>query len=122
MKITEFPQQIARAAMHVNELEALILKLRDEIAQLEGQAELIIAFETDLKNDNQRKARKFELLQGKTEYISARTNLIELSLQKSNALAELEQLRNEFSVAKILARTAIAEKLTSAEITELVGV
>ncbi len=44
-----------------------------------------------------------------------------LTADKANALAHLEYLRNQFSVAKLEARSAIAQQLTDFEARELVG-
>ena len=47
--------------------------------------------------------------------------LIRLSGEKANALAHLEYLRNQFSVAKLEARLAIVQQLNDFEARELVG-
>jgi hypothetical protein len=47
--------------------------------------------------------------------------LIQLTTEKANALAHLEYLRNQFSVAKLQARLTIAQQLTDFESRELVG-
>jgi uncharacterized small protein (DUF1192 family) len=119
--ISQYPAAIAQAAQAVNELEHQIGEARQHIARLEGNADLVVAFETNLKNDNQRKARRFEVLQAHPEYQHAMDALLRLSTEKSNALAHLEHLRNEFSVAKLEARLAIAQQLTGLETREFVG-
>ncbi|NJL22236.1 MAG: hypothetical protein HC895_17705, partial [Leptolyngbyaceae cyanobacterium SM1_3_5] len=82
---------------------------------------IIVAFESSLKNDNQRKARRFEILQENDDYQLLLNKLVMLTSQKSNGLSHLEYLRNQFSVAKLEARWAIAEKLVGLESRELVG-
>jgi uncharacterized small protein (DUF1192 family) len=119
--ISQYPAAIAQAAQAVNELEHQIGEARQHIARLEGNADLVVAFETNLKNDNQRKARRFEVLQVNPEYQHAMDALLRLSTEKSNALAHLEHLRNEFSVAKLETRLAIAQQLTGLETREFVG-
>lgn len=74
-----------------------------------------------MKNDNQRKARRFEVLLINQEYQKAVDTLMRLTADKANALAHLEYLRNQFSVAKLEARSAIAQQLTDFEARELVG-
>lgn len=87
----------------------------------EGNADRVAAFEPDLKNDSQRRARRFEVLLIDQEYQTALNTLIRLTAEKANALAHLEYLRNQFSVAKLEARSAIAQQLTDFESRELVG-
>lgn len=121
MKLSQYPALIDQAAQAVNDLDHKILDLRQDIAALEGKAEVIVAFEAALKNDNQRKARRFEILQENDEYQLLANKLVMLTSQKSNGLSHLEYLRNQFSVAKLEARWAIAEKLVGLESRELVG-
>lgn len=121
MKLSQYPALIDQAAQAVNDLDRQILDLRQDIAALEGKAEVIVAFESTLKNDNQRKARRFEILQENDEYQQLLNKLVMLTSQKSNGLSHLEYLRNQFSVAKLEARWAIAEKLVGLESRELVG-
>jgi hypothetical protein len=48
--------------------------------------------------------------------------MMRLSAEKANAVAHLEYLRNQFSVAKLETRLAIARQLAGSEALELVGV
>lgn len=119
--LSQYPAAIAQAAQAANELEHQIAEVRQHLARLEGNADMVVAFETSLKNDNQRKARRFEVLQINPEYQQAMDALMRLTTEKSNALARLEHLRNEFSVAKLEARLAIAQQLSGLESREFVG-
>ncbi|HEY9621243.1 MAG TPA: hypothetical protein V6C78_12785 [Crinalium sp.] len=121
MKLNEYPKAIAQAAQGINELDRQIAQLRQDIAHQEGRADLVVAFETTLKNDNQRRARRFEILDENPEYQALQFKLIHLATQKANAIAHLEYLRNQFSVARLEARSAIAEQLIGLETPELVG-
>lgn len=121
MKLSQYPALIDQAAQAVNDLDHKIAELRQDLAVLEGKAEVIVAFESSLKNDNQRKARRFEILQDDQEYLLLQHKLVRLLADKSNAIAHVEYLRNQFSVAKLEARWAIAEKLVGLESRELVG-
>ncbi|MER3434881.1 MAG: hypothetical protein C4288_16045 [Leptolyngbya sp. ERB_1_1] len=121
LRLDQYPTAIAQASQHVNELEQNIAEIRYHIARLEGNADMVVAFETALKNDNQRKARRFEVLQVNSEYQRAIDALNRATTEKANAFAHLERLRNEFSVAKLEARLAIAQQLSGLESRELVG-
>lgn len=121
LSLSQYPSAIVQAAQAVNEMEYQIAEVRQHIARLEGNADMVVAFETGLKNDNQRKARRFEVLQVNQEYQRAIDALNRLSTEKANAIARLEHLRNEFSVAKLEARLTIAQQLTGLESRELIG-
>jgi epoxyqueuosine reductase QueG len=121
LSLSQYPGAIAQAAQAANDIEHRLAEARLHIARLEGNADRIVAFEVNLKNDNQRKARRFEVLQMNSEYKHALDALNRLSTEKANALARLEHLRNEFSVAKLETQLAIAQQLTGLESRELVG-
>ena len=121
LTIAQYPNAIAQAAQAVNHLDYRLNRTKRRVEAIENAAETITAFEADLKNDSQRKAHKAGLLLANEEYQDALEVLTSLSQEKSNALAHLEQLRNEFSVAKLEVRMAIAQKLTGLEARELVG-
>jgi len=111
MNLSDYPPQIAQAAQLVNELDGTILQVRHHLHEYEGQAEAAVAFENDLKNENQRKARRFLLLQTNQEYQGFQQKLMQLTIAKANAMAELEKLRNGFSAAKLQARQQIVQQL-----------
>jgi len=121
LSLSQYPSAIAQAAQAANEMDYQIAEVRQHIARLEGSADMVVAFETGLKNDNQRKARRFEVLQVNHEYQRALDSLNRLTTEKANAIARLEHLRNEFSVAKLEARLTIAQQLIGLESRELVG-
>jgi hypothetical protein len=121
MQLSHYPSAIAQAAQRVNELDSQIMAVQQLINREEGNAERVSAFDPDLKNDTQRKARRFEMLLTNQEYQTAVNTLIRLTAEKANALAHLEYLRNQFSVAKLEARLEIAKQLTDFEARELVG-
>jgi hypothetical protein len=121
LSLGQYPGAIAQAAQVVNEIEHRLAEARLHLARLEGNADRIVAFEANLKNDNQRRARRFEVLQINSEYKHALDALNRTSTEKANALARLEHLRNEFSVAKLETQLAIAQQLIGLESRELVG-
>ncbi|ALF54232.1 hypothetical protein ACX27_17520 [Nostoc piscinale CENA21] len=112
---------MAQAAQRVNELDSQLMAVQQQINRFEGNADRAAAFDVDLKNDAQRKARRFEVLLLNHEYQKAVDTQIQLTVEKANAMAHLEYLRNQFSVAKLEARLAIAQQLTDYESRELVG-
>ncbi|MBA2747194.1 MAG: hypothetical protein H0U45_00295 [Tatlockia sp.] len=121
MELNHYPGAIAQAAQRVNELDSETMAVQQLLDRVEGNADSRSAFDIDLKNDLQRKARRFEVLLTDREYQTATNTLMRLSAEKANALAHLEYLRNQFSVAKLETRRAIAQQLTDFESRELVG-
>jgi len=121
LSLSQYPGAIAQAAQAVNDIEYQLNEARQHLARLEGNADRVVAFEVNLKNDNQRRARRFEVLQANLEYRHANDALNRLNTEKANATARLEHLRNEFSVAKLETRLAIVQKLIGIEARELVG-
>jgi phosphopantetheine adenylyltransferase len=119
--LAQYPAAIAQAAQAVNEIDHRISDVKQHLTKLDGNAEMVVAFDVTLKNDNQRKARRFEVLQVNPEFDKATKTLNRLTTDRANAMAMLEQLRNEFSVAKLEAQTNMTEKLVGTEYRELVG-
>lgn len=119
--LIHYPSAIAQAAQQVNQIHSHLMAVEQQISRFEGNADLVAAFDVDLKNDAQRKARRFEVLLINQEYQKAMDTQIRLIAEKANAVAHLEYLRNQFSVAKLEARLAIAQQLTDFESRELVG-
>ncbi|MBE9127902.1 MULTISPECIES: hypothetical protein [unclassified Coleofasciculus] len=119
MNLSQYPAAIAQATQAVNELDAQMRAVQLTIERLEASVDKQVAFESDLKNDAQRKARRFELLEVNLEYQHAFNTLMRLTVQKANALAHLDYMRNQFSVAKLEARLAIARQLGGSEVGDL---
>ncbi|AFZ14070.1 hypothetical protein Cri9333_3238 [Crinalium epipsammum PCC 9333] len=121
MKLSQYPAAIAQAAQAVNELDSQLAAVQLQINRIENNADKISAFEPHLKNDNQRKARRFEVLQVSLEYQQAINTMMRLTAEKANAMTHLEYLRNQFSVAKLEVRSAIARQLSGTDALELIG-
>jgi predicted RNase H-like nuclease (RuvC/YqgF family) len=121
MQLSHYPAAIAQATQRVNEIDSQLMAVQQQVNRFEGNADRVAAFEMDLKNDAQRKARRFEVLLVNLEYQKAIDMQIRLTTEKANALAHLEYMRSQFSVAKLEARLALAQQLTGLESRELVG-
>ncbi len=121
MQLSHYPAAIAQAAQRANEIDSQLMAVQHQVNRFEGNADRVAAFEMDLKNDAQRKARRFEVLLVNQEYQKAIDTQIRLTVDKANAIAHLEYLHNQFSVAKLEARLAIAQQLSDFESRELVG-
>ncbi len=120
-KLSDYPLAISQATQRITELDYELSAIRQLIDAFEGRTDLLVAADPKLKNSAQRKARRFELLQFNQEYQKAIDILTKLSVEKSSAIAHLEYLRNQFSVAKLEAQLAIAQQLSGLEARELIG-
>lgn len=121
LKLSDYPVAIARTSQAIAELDYELSALRQVMSAFECKADLIVGTDSNLKNDTQRKARRFELLQINQEYQKAQELSAELTTEKNNAVAHLEYLRNQFSVAKLEARLMIAQQLSGLEAREFAG-
>lgn len=121
LKLSHYPVAIAQAAQKVIELDYQLANVKEQMTIFEGQADLTVAGDQTLKNDAQRKAYRFELLQSNQEYQKAQEQFSRLTADKSNSVAHLEYIRNQFSVAKLEARLIIAQQISGLEARELVG-
>jgi hypothetical protein len=121
VQLSYYPTAIAQAAQRVNEIDSQLMAVQQQINRFEGNADRSAAFDMDLKNDAQRKSRRFEVLMVNQEYQQAIDMQMRFSIEKANAIAHLEYLRNQFSVAKLETRMAIAHQLSDFETRDLVG-
>jgi predicted GTPase len=122
LSLSQYPAAIAQAAQQVNAIEHQMSEVRQHLNRMESNAEMVVAFATNLKNDNQRKARRAEVLQANSEYEQSLKVMMHLTTDKANAIAYLEYLRNDFSVAKLETRQVISQQLLGLESRELVGI
>nr|WP_290224090.1 hypothetical protein [Trichocoleus desertorum] len=120
MNLQDYPQAIAQASTLVNDLEFQITQAKRIITSIEGRVDAQIAF-GDYKNDPQRKAVRFELLQSDPSYQEALHNLGQLIAAKAKAMVELELVRNQYSVAKIGARAAMVQQIAALDCAEFIG-
>lgn len=108
MQLDDYPKAIAQ-------LQAQILKLDQQIRTLNESAVVFlaaidrhIAFDVTLKNDNQRKAKRVELMETSPDYIEASLALKYAQDKRGELDIELQLLRNQFSLLKLDRRETIA--------------
>lgn len=122
MELNQYPSAIAAAAQAVNDLEFDITKVRRQIARIECRADAKVTTNPNLKSDLARQAERFYLLDVSSQYQELLDDLENLMHQRAAAMAELERARNEFSVAQIEARAAIAQQIAGLERVEFIGI
>lgn len=119
-KLAEYPGLIADTATELNEIDLQVRKLRIIQEGYEAIADGIAAADPTLKNEQQRKAFKHQYLQNQGDYQDAQAGIELLTRDRASLNTTLERLRNEFAVAKLEYRMAIATKLAAIEDKELV--
>jgi len=108
MQLEAYPTSIASSETILLGLKQQLQAQQDELDILTHQIESEIAFDANLKNDAQRKARRFELMQSE-QYVKSATEL--RNLQTAIAIAEIDtrSLLNQFTIAKLQFRHEIAQ-------------
>jgi hypothetical protein len=108
MKLSEYPEVIARLQYQILDLDQLIISLAESVKIFEAEIDKQIAFDSNLKNDAQRKARRIELQQTDGDYYTASRQLLETKSKRDLLQIQLELVKNQFSVLKLEKREAIA--------------
>jgi hypothetical protein len=113
--LKEYPSKIA-------EVETKILNLaqrscafgdrevniyKEQLSFMDADIEAEIASNKELKNEQQRKTKRLELKQ-EPDYLQVKAALTEATEKRDFELIQLNLLRNQFSVAKLETRQAIA--------------
>lgn len=116
------PAAIYAHSQRVNRCDDLIGELKQELVKMEVEVDMAIASDADLKNDNQRKAKRFSTLLEHDPYQLKLAELAQVTRDRADAMATLELHRNMFSVRKLEVRLAIASQLAGVESADLLGV
>lgn len=108
LKLEEYPNAIALAEKTLIERVGTIEILRLELKRLEHHLDAEIAFDEELKNDAQRKARKLQLL-ADSNYSDMESQLQTYLELRAFLESNVNKLKNEFTVFKLQLREKIAQ-------------
>jgi len=108
MNLNEYPQAIAKLQTQTTNFDLAIDQTQTVLKQIESEIDSTIAFDTTLKNDAQRKAKRSELLDEHPNYWEQQEILAQAKAKREAVFIELCLRRNEFSVLKLERREAIA--------------
>lgn len=122
LQLSAYPAAIEQNATRLASLDRQLAQTKQAMELAETRVSLAVAFDQELKNDTQRKARTANALLTDPSYQQLQTELLNLTATKAECQARLECLRNEMSIAKLELRQAIANQLTGIEAADLVGV
>jgi hypothetical protein len=107
MELFEFPSAIAQNEIALSSQKKEIQECQDILDALNNEIERQVAFDADLKNDPQRKVRRFDLMQSE-EYVKSATRLRNLQNGMTHVEIAARSLLNQFAVAKLEQREKIA--------------
>jgi multidrug resistance efflux pump len=106
MKLIDYPAAIAERQRDLLQADQRIRRLQDTLNRLTAEIDTAIAFDTELRNDAQRKAKRLELMSS-AEYRKAVATLQMAQDERAEIEIDLSLLRNQFSVLKLEKREAI---------------
>lgn len=109
MRLLDYPAAIAQKQRELLQVEQHIRRSQDILNRLTAEIDTNIAFDSELRNDAQRKAKRLELMKS-GEYRKAATQLQIVQDQHAEIEIDLTLLRNQFSVLKLELREAIASR------------
>jgi hypothetical protein len=109
MKLFDYPGAIAQQQRQLLQSDQHIRRLQDVLNHLTAEIDTAIAFDTDLKNDAQRKARRLEMM-ASSDYRKSLANLLMAQDKRTEIEIDLNLLRNQFSVLKLEMREAISRR------------
>ena len=109
MKLIDYPVAIAERQRQFLRSEQHIRRLQDILNRLTAEIDTEIAFDSELRNDAQRKAKRLEMM-ASPDYRRAVTNLLTAQDERAEIEIDLNLLRNQFSVLKLQLRDAIASR------------
>jgi hypothetical protein len=107
MKLSDYPSAIAQSAKNLLKAERSLKSSKTKVDEITSQIDAAIAFDPELKNDVQRKAKRTELLQAEC-YVDAFTEFRFRTEQLEDQQVEHQLLKDQFTVAKLESRQAIA--------------
>ncbi|MCU0568694.1 MAG: hypothetical protein MUF49_19115 [Oculatellaceae cyanobacterium Prado106] len=109
MKLIDYPTAIAHKQRELLQTEQQIRRLQDVVNHLTAGVDTAIAFDTELRNDAQRKARRLELM-ASPDYRRALNNLLMAQDRRTEIDIDLNLLRNQFSALKLEMRESITRR------------
>lgn len=107
LKLNQYPKAIACLEESLLQASLDIEIYSEQLSFMDADIEAAIASDSSLKNEQMRKARRLEMQQDQ-DYLDIKSRLKDAKLQRDRHSIQLNLLKNEFSVAKLEARTAIA--------------
>lgn len=106
-ELSKYPDLIAQFQKSILRKDQQIRAVERQIEPMILDAEKIVYFDLELKNESQRKVRRAEILDT-SDYLEAQQTFEQLKDERTELLIELERVRDHFSVTKLRLREQIA--------------
>jgi hypothetical protein len=108
MNLADYPCAIHRIETKLIAVCENIADLSAQIQALENTVDLDIAYNQSFKNELQRKAGRWLMLHENKDYLDLTRRESEAQLEKQYLIADLNQVKNSFAVAKLDRQLEIA--------------
>ncbi len=108
LNLIVFPEAIAEAEKIILNINCQLDICKEQLWFMDAEIEAEIAGNKELKNEQQRKMKRLELQQ-EPDYLDRKCQLKKIKEQLDRENIKLNLLRNQFTVAKLEARKAIAD-------------
>ena len=109
MQLKEYPKAIARLQNQTFNFDQAIERIQKTIKDIELEIDSHGAFNPELRNDTQRKAKRKSMLDFHPNYWEQQEILNQTKAKREQVYIELCLRRNEFSLLKLERREAIAK-------------
>lgn len=104
MELRDYPDAIASLQIQIIEMEEIIRELKDVEMTHRLRIKRLVAFDPELKNENQRTVKSEELLSTDGDFDLALRAVNNQLGARARLEVELERLVNNFTIAKMQAR------------------
>ena len=109
LSLEDYPNEMVKKRRAILKLDQQIRQLSETLATFSDQIDQLVAFDAELTNEAQRKAKRAELRQQDQGYVVALAALRKVEDQKSDLEIDLKFLSEEFSVLKLQWRERLAQ-------------
>ena len=108
LDLNDYPNEIAVKRRELLKLEQTIRRLSETATTFADQIDQMVAFDAELSNEAQRRAKKAQLRQSDEGYIQASKALADVQDQKAEIEIDLQLLRDQFGLLKLHERERLA--------------
>src|SRR5579883_3012433 len=108
LELRDYPELIAEKELALLRLDRQITRDKNALESAINEIEREIAFDEELRNDHQRRAKKHEMLTSQAWYEELTARIAETEGEIRRMSIELNLLRNQFSLEKLLLRERVA--------------
>lgn len=113
LPLEKYPVAIASLRIQMSLLNSTMQLLREQIEEVENEADKSVSFDATLRNEAQRSVRRYELLKQNSQYAALKKQMKTSSELKTGYEIELDRLRGEFSAARSLVQQKMLSSIAS---------